>query len=137
MGLSECPPLESDDLELPCAAEDAPAPAGPCAPARSAPTVEKSETLRTRTATTKIDLFIVNSSVEDLQTKLGEAVSPPSRPQQCTRSCFDGGVLLQSVKLAGRTGRLVCSEFRLRYCRAGPAHRSAARHRLTPRRHAD
>src|SRR5437773_12235662 len=100
MGLSECPPLESDDLELPCAAEDAPAPAGPCAPARSAPTVEKSETLRTRTATSKIDLFIVNFLVEDLQAKAGGAVSRPSRPQQWVRSCVDWVVLVQSAKLA-------------------------------------
>src|SRR6266481_3655361 len=41
------------------ATKDAPAPAGPCAPARSAPTVRKRETLGIKTATTNNDLFIV------------------------------------------------------------------------------
>src|SRR4029077_7282559 len=59
MGLSECPLLEPDEPEFPCAAVDAPAPAGPCAPARSAPTVRKRETPGINTATTNNDLFIV------------------------------------------------------------------------------
>src|SRR6266851_5248694 len=59
MGLREWELCEPEELELPCAAVDAPAPAGPCAPARSAPAVKKRETLRIRTATTRNDLFIV------------------------------------------------------------------------------
>src|SRR6266571_6239935 len=59
MGFRECELCDPDEFELPFAAVDAPAPAGPCAPARSAPTVKKRETLRIRTATTKNDLFIV------------------------------------------------------------------------------
>src|SRR5882724_1992232 len=59
MGLRECELCESDDFELPCAAVEAPAPAGPWADARSAPTVRKTETLRIRTATIKFGLFIV------------------------------------------------------------------------------
>jgi hypothetical protein len=62
MGFRECELcefVESDELELPFAAVEAPAPAGPCAAERSAPTVRKIETLKIRTATTRIDLFIV------------------------------------------------------------------------------
>src|SRR6266403_5002784 len=81
MGLSECPLLEPDEPEFPCAAVDAPAPAGPCAPARSAPTVESNETLRIRTATTKIDLFIVTPQWKIFGQGWGSGLSP-SRPHQ-------------------------------------------------------
>ena len=58
MGLREWELCELEELEFPCAVVDAPAPAGPCAPARSAPTVKKSAALGIRTAKAN-DLFIV------------------------------------------------------------------------------
>src|SRR5258708_26489011 len=59
MGFKECELFDPDEFELPLAAVDAPAPAGPCAPARSAPTVKRRETLIIMTATTNSDFFIV------------------------------------------------------------------------------
>src|SRR6202171_775153 len=59
MGLKEWELCESEELEFPFAAVEAPAAAGPCAPARSERTVKKRETLSIRTATTKNHLFIV------------------------------------------------------------------------------
>src|SRR5712664_2593697 len=75
MGLREWELCEPAELEFPCAAVEAPAPAGPCAPARSAPTVKERETLRIRTATTKNELFIVTPQWKISGTRLGEAAS--------------------------------------------------------------
>src|SRR2546430_17479035 len=59
MGLRERELCEAEELELLCAAVEAPAPAGPCAPARSAPIVMDRETPNATNATTNDDLFIV------------------------------------------------------------------------------
>jgi hypothetical protein len=59
MGLREWELCESEELELPCAAVDAPAPAGPCAAARSAPTVKDRETPNATNAMTNKTFFIV------------------------------------------------------------------------------
>src|SRR5712692_9096742 len=61
MGFSEWELCESEDFELPCAAVDAPAPAGPCATARSAPTVMNANKPTAVITTPKNFLFMFTS----------------------------------------------------------------------------
>src|SRR5260370_26295151 len=90
MGFREWEPCEPDEFELPFAAVDAPAPAGPCAPARSAPTVKRRQALAIRTATTNNDFFIVTPQSKILGQGWGCGLTN-SRPQQVSGSVLPNG----------------------------------------------
>src|SRR5260370_21483359 len=89
MGIREGEPCEPDEFELPFAAVDAPAPAGPCAPARSAPMVKR-EALTIRTATTNNDFFIGTPQSKILGQGWGCGLTN-SRPQQVIGSVLPNG----------------------------------------------
>src|SRR6266851_6275122 len=90
MGFRECELFDPDEFELPFAAVDAPAPAGPCAPARSAPTVKRRETLTIMTATTNSDFFIVTPQWKSSDEAGGSGLTD-SRPQQVNGSVLWNG----------------------------------------------
>src|ERR1700686_1412587 len=108
MGLRERELCEAEELELPCAAVDAPAPAGPCPPARSAPIVMDRETPNATNATTNDDLFIVTPILNVLRQfwRLADPASLLVGHAPAPGRAFEWRVLLQSVPLALRTGFL-------------------------------
>src|SRR6266404_9364504 len=108
IGFKECPPC--DDVSF--AAADAPAPAGPCAVARPAPTVKLSNKSKTTMTARKQCLFmftpLVNTWRFDL--RLPDPTSTSVGHSVLQRIRFGGRVLPQSVTLAVRTGVLLADE---------------------------
>src|SRR6266852_1057043 len=102
MGLRECPPC--DDVSF--AAADAPAPAGPCAVARPAPTVKLSDKSKTTMTARKQCLFMFTPLVNTLRfdLRLPDPTSTSVGHSVLQRIRFGGRVLPQSVTLAVRTG---------------------------------
>ena len=79
-------PVVQGALTTAVPAADAPAPEGPCATARSAPTVKETETPKSSIAPTKIVLFIPAPSLKipDKKEAVGRCLTP-SRPQRRCR----------------------------------------------------
>src|SRR5712664_3451453 len=102
MGLRECPLC--DDVSF--AAADAPAPAGPCAVARPAPTVKLSDKIKTTMTARKQCLFMFTPLVNTLRfdLRLPDPTSTSVGHSVLQRIRFGGRVLPQSVTLAVRTG---------------------------------
>src|ERR1700688_435861 len=101
IGLREC-----KLCGLSCVAADAPAPAGPCAAALSAPASKEIETPKSRTVPTNGVFFIRAPSLQipDKNDAAGRGLTHPVGHSADAAKSRSGTVLLQSDTLALRTG---------------------------------